>query len=198
MCECGGSMCDDVSLSIQDFNISEEQTCTHDSGNFGGGGMGMGPEEGGGDGDTEEWEDDGWGTFEEQDESKDTIPSSGADFFDTLEVNVQKKKANEDIFERLGVGVGGGGGKGEKRPSPPPVSANLFGSSTGGEGREGGSGGGRGKVDEEAGDWGDWGTSFTSTQAQVHMHIHAHVDTVLHCREVFKCLQLSLCLMAYH
>ena len=163
MCECGG-LSGDVALFIQDFNISEEQTR-----DLGGGGMGMGLEEGGGDGGMEEWEDDGWGTFEEQEENKNAIPSSGADFFDTLDIQKKKSDESEDLFARLGVG-GGGGGKGEKRPNPPPVSANLFGSSSGGGERGGGGGGGGGKVDEEAGDWGDWGTEFSSTQVQPHIH----------------------------
>lgn len=106
--------------------------------------------EGGGDGDMEEWEDDGWGTFEVLDDNK--IPSSGADFFDTLETSVPKKKESEDLFEQLGVG----GGRGGKKTSPPPVSASLFGSSGAG-----------GWEEEKAGDdWGDWGSGFSSKQVQ--------------------------------
>ena len=147
---------DCFTLFIQDFNISGEQTQAQDSGCVGGGGMGEGGEEGG----MEEWEDDGWGTFEQPEEKK-SIPSSGADFFDMLEDNnVPEKKESEDLFERLGVGVGGGT-KGGKRPSPPPVSASLFGSSTAGGGR---GEGGREKVDEDVGDWGDWGSDFSSKQ----------------------------------
>lgn len=130
-------------LFIQDFNIPGEQIQTRDSG-----GLGMG--EGGGDGDMEEWEDDGWGTFEVLDDNK-SVPSSGADFFDTFE-SVPKKKESEDLFEQLGVG----GGRRGKKPSPPPVSANLFGSS----------GAGGWKEEKAGNDWGDWGSDFSSKQVQ--------------------------------
>ena len=123
-------------------------------------GMGEGGEEDGG---MEEWEDDGWGTFETQEEDKN-VSSSGADFFDTLEGNFPAKDESEDLFDRLGVGVGGGG-KGGKKPSPPPVSANLFGSSMSG----GGGGGGGEKAGKEDGGWGDWGDDFSSKA--VYMYI---------------------------
>lgn len=158
-----------VVLFIQDFNISGEQIQTHDSGGFGSG-LGMG--EGGKDGDMEEWEDDGWGTFEVLDDSK-SGPSSGPDFFDTLETNVPKKKENEDLFEQLGVGVRREG-MGGKKPSPPPVSANLFGSS----GARGG------KADEERDDWGDWGSDFSNKQVLLlAWHVCVCVD-VAHCQSI--------------
>ena len=96
-------------------------------------------------GGTEEWEDEGWGTFEPLEEVKDT-PSSGADFFDTLGQS-KKTGQEEDLFERLGVGVARGGGV--KKTSPPPVSSSLFGDSTGtGKGEEG--------------DWGVWGSDLST------------------------------------
>ena len=156
-----------VALFIQDFNISGEQIQTHDSGGFGSG-LGMG--EGGKDDDVEEWEDDGWGTFEVLDDNKDVL-SSGPDFFDTFETSVPKRKENEDLFEQLGVGVrreeGGG-----KKPSPPPVSANLFGSS---DARSG-------KADEERDDWGDWGSDFSNKQVCVGL-AYVCVD-VAHCQSI--------------
>ena len=131
------------SLFMQDFNISGEQTpSSHEPG-----GMGTGVDKGGGE---EEWEDDGWGTFEPLEDIQD-MPSSGADFFDTLGQSSSKNTGpEEDLFERLGVGVSGGGGV--KKPSPPPVSSSLFGDPSGGAGKRGGG----------EGDWGDWGSDFSS------------------------------------
>ena len=115
----------------------------------------MGPDEGGGEG--EEWKDDGWGTFEALEESK-SIPSSGADFFDTFNETSQKKRAEkEDLFEKFGVGQTGG--RERHKASPPPVSSSLF----GGHGSGGGEGGGGGDArDEGGGDWGDWSNDFSS------------------------------------
>ena len=138
------------SIYPQDFNISGEQS--RDTGGVSEGGTGMGLDKEGG---TEEWEDDGWGTFEPLEETQD-VPSSGADFFDTIE-QPRKTEEQEDLFERLGVGVAGGG-VAKKKPSPPPVSSSLFGGGRGsvGDGRE-----------EEGGDWGDWGGDF-STKKVLH------------------------------
>ena len=123
---------------MQDFNISGEQTSATSSHEPG---IGMGLDTGG----TEEWEDEGWGTFEPLEEVKD-MPSSGADFFDTLGQS-KKTGQEEDLFERLGVGVARGGGV--KKTSPPPVSSSLFGDSTGtGKGEEG--------------DWGVWGSDLST------------------------------------
>lgn len=150
---------DNIALFIQDFNISGGQTQSHDKNS---GGMGMGLDKRGGE---EEWEDDGWGTFEpleEEEEERDSknIPSSGADFFDTFEtVTTSKKKMaaeDSDLFERLGVGVGGRGGRGKsgatKKTIPPPVSSSLFDGS-----REGG-------VDDGDSGWDDWGSDYTTQQ----------------------------------
>ena len=131
-------------LFIQDFNISGEQTISHEPVNAGGGESGA-----------KEWEDDGWGTFEPLEEE---VPSSGADFFDTLGQSSSKKPGREeDLFERLGVGVAGGGGA--KKTSPPPVSSSLFGDLSGAGGRGGGG----------EGDWGDWGSDFSSEKVYIYI-----------------------------
>ena len=120
--------------------------------------MEKGGGEGGGMG---EWEDDGWDTFEPLEEESKSVPSSGADFFDTFDTKSPPGKKTgeeeEDLFERLGVGVGGRGGRGAaKKASPPPVSSSLFG---------GGGGGGRGE--DGGGDWGDWGSDDTAQQVRL-------------------------------
>ena len=124
----------------------------------------MGLDEGGGAGGMGEWEDDGWESFEPLEDTK-SVPSSGADFFDTFETQ-KKTDKDEDLFEHLGVGMGGGGRGGGgggskvgKKESPPPVSSTLFGG--------GGSSTGEGES-EGGGDWGDWGGDFSSKQVRLY------------------------------
>ena len=106
----------------------------------------------------EEWEDDGWGMFESLEVAQD-VPSSGADFFDSLSPS-KKTEEKEDLFERLGVGVAERGGA-KKKPSPPLVSSSLFGSS---------SGAGGGGEEVEVGGWGDWDSDFSSTKVKTARH----------------------------
>ena len=110
--------------------------------------------------DMEGWEDDGWGSFEDNKQTKQkppslspppTVPSSGADFFDTFQSGFSSKPKEKDYFADFGPAatLSSLSAKREKSP-PPPVSASLF--------------GGEKKAESSSDGWGDWGSDFDSVK----------------------------------
>ena len=117
-----------------------------------------------GDSDMEGWDDDGWGDMNSEFQTKppqQTVPSSGADFFDTFDSKISstaktKTGKTDDIFDSVQGPWSAKSSKKEKTP-PPPVSSSLF----GGGGDEAGEGG-------DTGDgWGDWNDDFKEPPKQV-------------------------------
>ena len=104
--------------------------------------------------DMEGWEDDGWGDFggNKTTPPAPSVPSSGADFFDTFQGGFSPKTKEKDYFSDFDS-MATPSSKKEKSP-PPLVSASLF----GGEMKTG---------QESAGGWGDWGDDFGSTKPKV-------------------------------
>ena len=107
--------------------------------------------------DMEGWEDDGWGNVDENkpQQSRQTLPSSGADFFDTFQGDTSSKPKEKDYFTDFGFTSVKSSISAKKEKTPPPlVSAALF-------------GGGEKKTESSSDGWGNWGDDFSSAKPQV-------------------------------
>ena len=119
------------------------------------------------DSDMEGWDDDEWGDIESSNTTQ-TVPSSGADFFDAFDSKPSnakpKTEQSGDFFDNVPGHWSAKNTRTEKTP-PPPVSASLF---SGKGGASVGAGGGDGWDSGGGGDgWGDWNEDFKEPQKQV-------------------------------